>query len=355
MRVTVLGSGNLGRCLAAYLQHLGHQTTVWGRTVQKGIYAITAHGRISVTADVFFDPALSRAVESADVVISAIPAPALQGVLESLAALLASGQTVLISPAPSASPLIMKRPLCERGVRVPVAGLAATVLTARRLPEGALQVGTLRSSIGLACVDPADTPQVLTLCEELFGTNFYALDSILALTLAYVTPVVHGPLMLGNLSRIENAESWREFECTTPAISSLVEALDAERLALAKACNIPLPSFIEHCNTSFGTRLGHYQAIAESVARARHGGPFGPINLHTRQITEDLPYGLMVYSRLGNLANVSTPLTDAVCVALSVACRPLLALENPLFDFVDEAFRARRDTPPWPSASAVRV
>lgn len=303
---------------------------------------IRTSGRLALTQTASFAQSLAGTVKDAEVVVTALPTFAMREVLGTLSPLVVPGQVILIAPAASAGPLLLARDLEARGIRTPIAGLAATVLTCRVQADGTALIGALRSKIGFACAHADDTQRVLNLCEGLFGTSFTVLDDVLALALAYVIPVVHGPLMLCNLSRIEKGEAWREFASTTPSISRLVEALDAERLSVATACGIRLPSFVEYCNASFETSLDGYQAIAEAVAATRNGGPLGPTSLNTRHLTEDLPYGLAVYARLGRRANVETPITDAVLAALSSACGRAFDQENLMMDAVDLAFSSRR-------------
>ena len=73
------------------------------------------------------------------------------------------------------------------------------------------------------------------LCSELFGDRFVPREDLIAVSLSNVNPQNHLGMALCNFTRIEKAEAWANWSGLTPAVGRLIEALDAERLAVAAA------------------------------------------------------------------------------------------------------------------------
>jgi len=108
-------------------------------------------------------------------------------------------------------------------------------------------------------------------------------------------------------------------------VGRLIDALDAERLAVAAALGVkvePLPKFF--------FRMGYTSAAGRDGGTAYHvfhnSEPNrwikAPATIDHRFFNEDVPYGLLAIAELGRLAGVPTPGADAVIdIASIVAAR----------------------------------
>jgi opine dehydrogenase len=97
----------------------------------------------------------------------------------------------------------------------------------------------------------------------------------------------------------------------TPRVSCAIEAIDAERLAVAGAFGIEVRSVKKHFSQSFKTEGERLEDIAAELHKKR-GGPPGPTQIDTRYLSEDVPYGLVFLLALGRVANVEMPYTQAM-------------------------------------------
>jgi len=79
MNVAIIGSGNVGRALATSISHAGHQVTLTAGDTRHAESAAAKTGVASATSN-------REAVAGADVVILAVPTPALDEVLSDLGA-----------------------------------------------------------------------------------------------------------------------------------------------------------------------------------------------------------------------------------------------------------------------------
>lgn len=140
----------------------------------------------------------------------------------------------------------------------------------------------------------------------------------LAVALANVNPIVHGPLALLNWTRIERGEPWAQYQQMTPRVAAVIDALDVERLAVAAAFGLQPRSLATHFAQSFGTQSRHLADIAAELHAAR-GGPLGPTTLATRFLTEDMPYALAFLQALARVAGVPVPAVQAVLATAALA------------------------------------
>jgi opine dehydrogenase len=137
-------------------------------------------------------------------------------------------------------------------------------------------------------------------------------------------------LALTNVTRIERAEDWPQYALMTPAACRMMEALAAERGALAESFGITVLSLGESLHRANGVPLGPLDEMAAAIAISR-GSVAGPASMETRYVTEDVPYGLAFYLWLARERGLAMPVTEATVTALEVLWGRNLR-RNPLLD-----------------------
>ncbi len=332
MKVTILGTGSIALASAALLGGQ-HHVTLWspsGRGIaglEAGRLEVSGTGvgaglssgadTLSTSVAVHTAPGLADALNGAQVVIVAVPAYGHAAVLRACAAHLVTGQSVFLMPMLSLGGLLLAQRLAQRGVACLIVGFGTTVMTARKTGPAAVRLLARRDRLELAALPPSDTPRALALARSLFGDRFAAQSDLLAISLSQTNPVAHVPLALANLSRMEKGEAWTQYDHMTGATARMTVALDRERLAVASAFGLKVRSIEEHFHYSFGAPLMDFSGQCLWV-HANLGSPAGPVSLDTRYITEDVPFGLVFYARMGRMAGVATPVADG-CIALANA------------------------------------
>ncbi|MDH6592455.1 opine dehydrogenase [Variovorax sp. TBS-050B] len=320
-RVGIAGAGAIALASAAWLRRAGHGVTLWsprgpGADALR-TQALEAGGieTFSVRVEVARDAA--ELCAAADVLLLALPVNGHRRTMDALLPFLRDGQTVIVSSMASLSSLYLHEAAVRAGRRVTVASFGTTVLTARRESATQVRVMTRRQAIGVSALPGAHVDEAVALCTELFGEGFFAQGSALASALANVNPQSHGPLAVFNWTRIERGEPWAQYHCMTPGVARAIEALDAERRAVAAAFGIALGPIEAHFARSFGTTSEKLADIAAEL-HAQRGGPPGPTRTDTRFVSEDMPYGLAFVEALGAIAGVPTPATRTVLDAASL-------------------------------------
>jgi opine dehydrogenase len=185
-----------------------------------------------------------------------------------------------------------------------------TALTARVSGPAAVHVSGIRQRLEVATVPDCDTQHGIEVCRSLFGDRFHPSPDLLAVTLSNLNPPVHMANTLCNFTRIEKGEDWENYGGITPAVARLIEALDAERLALAASFGLNVRSVRDHFAHSFGVPLASLAEMAAAVYIQRPG-LLGPQSLDTRYVTEDVPFGLVPLTALSRSAEVEMPLHRA--------------------------------------------
>ena len=136
---------------------------------------------------------------------------------------------------------------------------------------------------------------------------------------------MHPAGVLMNAGRIERSRGDFYFyeEGVTPAVVSVIEAVDAERRALGAALRPRLAAGRRGLPSRRlrpeGRPVGGHQRLEDADGAAGAGA------IETRWLTEDLPYGLVTWASLAAQVGVPTPHMEAlitlVSAVLSRDCR----------------------------------
>lgn len=338
-RIAIIGAGLVARATAACLAHRGHTAALWspsGRSAEPLRARADRQGRVPLRyrgalegvaeVDLIADPA---GLDAFDILIVALPADAYLSVLAAVLPRIRADQCVIVSGALSLLPLWLHERAGGGRARPLVVSWGTTIATARRSTDADVELGTVRERFDAAVVPCRRVDEGLALCRELFGERFDRADSILATALSNVNPVAHAAEALPNLTRMERGEDWFLFDCLTPAAARIAEAIDRERLCVARAFGLAVRSLATHYQLSYHVPPGSLAAMAAAI-HARDRAPAGPKTLGHRYVLEDFPFGLAFFERLAALAGVAVPVTSAAITVASAAYARDLRGENPI-------------------------
>ncbi|MBZ9811625.1 NAD/NADP octopine/nopaline dehydrogenase family protein [Mesorhizobium sp. BR1-1-9] len=323
MRVSILGAGAIAYGLAAYLAGSGHSPMLWSPSGQRTKALATgellkATGDIVATVPVRIAKDCKDAIANADVVVIALPAYGHRMVMDAAAPHLIDGIPVIISSHCSFGALYLSKRLAERKVSLPIVLWGTTLLTGRQLGPTEVHVTTIRQKLDVATLPFKAQDEGYALCTSLFGDRFVKRDGMLAIALSNLNPQNHLGIALLNLTRMEKAEQWSQGGNVTPAAGRLIEALDAERLAIAAHFGIAVRTVQEHFSLSFHVPKGTVSEMNQEMDRQGRGG-FGPTTIESRYILEDVPFGLLPTVLLGKITEKPATLHESGVSILSAA------------------------------------
>ena len=316
----VLGSGNGGQAIAAYLKLCGKRVALYDR-FPEFLAPIQAQGGIhlegvSRTGFAQLDLICSdvaQAVADAEIIFVVLPAFAHAYIAQELAGCLRDGQTVVVCPGATGGALefraVWTRCGCTAQVRLCETN---SLFYAARAQNGTAVISGVKDELSLAALPAQDTQAILDDLADVYPQLIPAAN-VLETSLNNMNTVVHPLPVLLNAGRIESGVPFRHyFDGITPAVGELVEKLDRERVAVGAAYGLKILSLRE-------AYVHYYHVSAEKMSdlchmTEAHAGIMAPGTLDSRLILEDVPMGLVPISALGRAAGVPTPILDAVIV-----------------------------------------
>ena len=326
-RVAVLGAGNGGHAFAGDLARRGYSVSVYNKFPSEivdlqasgGVHlegAVEGFGRLdSVTSEI------GPVVDGADIILVVVPATAHAAMAEACSPFLRGGQLVLLNPGRTGGALEFRRVLDRHGgAHRPLIAEAQTLLFTCRISGPArVRVTSLKRQVPLAALPAADTPAVLRAVQPLYP-QFVAARDVLETGLDNIGAVFHPATVLLSVARIESGSPFEFYRDMTPGTARLLEAVDAERLAVARAYGVralPAAAWLERSYDGItGETL--YERITGNPAYA---GIAAPRELQTRYLLEDVPTGLVPIAVLGRLAGLEMRVTAGLVDLCGTVCR----------------------------------
>lgn len=306
LTVGIAGAGAVAFATAAYLENAGHRATLWSPSGESTARLsagekLTAKGALEGQFAPGVAGSAKELADGSDVVLVALPGYGHKTVLDAIAPYLREGQPVIISSHASFGALYLLQKLAERGISLPVTVWGTTLATARQPDLATVNVNTVRSKIDCATVPVAKAEEGLALCQQLFGDRFVPRDDLLAISLSNLNPQNHMGIALCNMTRMEHGEKWSQGGNVTPNVGRLMEALDAERVAIAEELGLKVRTIFEHYHLSYHVPIASIAEMNAELHEKGIGGQ-GPATADSRYVTEDVPYGLAVTAALGRMA-----------------------------------------------------
>ncbi len=333
MHLAILGAGAIGPASAALAVSRGHSAVLWSPSGAgtRGLNGLLqAEGMLEGAFPVAVADTLDQAFTGADAVLLTVPAYALPPLLPRIAAAMPTSLPLLIAPAASLAPLAFAR---LRGPGAPVGAMATTPVTGRRLAPDRVRLAAIRAEAEMGALPSRAAPEMAALAETLFGNRWPIVPDALAAAFINTNPIAHAALALGNVTRIEKRETWGQYGLMTPAICRLMDALCAERDALAARFGHRLPSVADNLHRTNGVPLGPLHEMTAAIEHGR-GVIAGPTDMETRYVTEDVPYGLAFYLALAAAMGQPMPVTEGTVAVLETMWGRGLR-DNPLLDGLD--------------------
>ena len=318
--VAVLGAGNTGFAVAANLALEGFAVTLAelpafasaldpirsDHTIQLFGVAKTGAARLRLVTD-----DIGEALQAADNLLLIVPAYAHDAWAQAIAPHVREGQTLTLLPGTLGS-LEVVRILREAGAAaISVAETDTAPYVCRKTQADGATIWGVVSHLGLGVFPASDTERVHALLAPLVP-GITPMAGVLACGLSALNPVVHPAGVLMNAGRIERSRGEFYFydEGVTPGVVDVIMSIDGERRAVGSALGYELPDVATaFAAAGFGPAGDLWSTINGSRMLTALRAP-GALN--TRWLSEDVPYGLGIWSTLGRQLGVQTPTINAV-------------------------------------------
>ncbi len=328
--VAILGGGNGGFAAAVHLSTLGHHVHLYNRSVGT-IQAIRDADGIAysgVLGDGFaalplITTDLQEAIRDAQLVMVCLPATAFAGLAVELAVLLDGTQPLLLNPGNTGGVLAFRQMLREAGCRTipPIAETNTLTYICRKQGERAVHISSVVRNVRVAVLSDGAPDAVIGLVRELYPT-LRLMANVLYTALNNVNAILHPPGIVLSAAWIEHSggDFRYYYDAGTPAVAQVMADLDRERLAIGAAWGIALEPF-PTLFADIGSTSQEAGASGSFLRMLRESEPNkfikAPASLDSRYLHEDIPFGLVPMSALGQAVGVATPVTDALITLTS--------------------------------------
>ncbi len=329
--IAVLGAGHGGCAAAADLTARGFTVQLHARReasleplrkagginargVQQGLFAVAM-----MTTDV------AEAIEGADLIMLVVPSVAHSYYAKALAGLIDGSVPIFLNPGHTGGGLHFMKELREAGYRGAVKTGETVSLTYITRMEGPATVGiySYTHNQRFAALPGKHADELFEIVHAIYPETVKA-SNVIETALANMNAVFHPPGMILNAGWIQRTDGNFLFykEGVTDAVGRVSQAIDDERMAVAKALGVPARSFLDNFyGAGLTTKAAHDSgSIARACEESEPNKTIkSPSSLDHRYVHEDVGYGLVPYAAFGKLAGVPTPAIDALVLLTSVA------------------------------------
>jgi opine dehydrogenase len=321
--VAIIGAGPGGFRLVANLGLMGYRLRLNDIDEAK-LTAIRVRGGIDVEGEPGgFAPLelattdLRATVDGADLIIVVSGGNTQPTVARDLAPLLVDGQTILLMQGNTGGSLVVRRELDRAGckAKIELAETDTYPYAMRFVAPTKMRQTTQKRWMQIAAFPGTHSAAVHACLVPLFPQAVAAPD-ILHTALMNVNAILHVANCLANAGRIERGGGYMFYgEGVTPAVARMYEAIDAERMAIAAALNVKVPSLVEWIERAYNVREADLVKTFQRLT-AEPDGPYlankAAGTLNHKYVTEDVPTGLIPISELGRATGVPTPAIDTL-------------------------------------------
>ncbi|MBT8072561.1 MAG: opine dehydrogenase [Xanthomonadales bacterium] len=327
MNITVLGAGAGGTTVAFDCAAHGHQVRLFDFPEFPGnIAGIAEQGGIYAEGDIAGFSAISyaghdidRALDGAELIYVVGPAFSTEPFGKAVAGKLQPGQTVIVTPGSCGGALAFKRAagLAVEDGSVRVAETHTLHYAVRLTEPGRVRVFLkLKAGNLLAALPGSDTGAILEMIADVYPSMEPA-KNVIQTSLQNANPVIHPAVSLCNSARIEGEGDFLFYEeGVSDSVGRIIESVDKERIAIGERLGIKVFS-----DPEMGLRQGYMLENNYGSGYRQAPGFLGITaqpQLDHRYINEDVGYGLVFMSQLGQQVGVATPTIDSLIRLASV-------------------------------------
>lgn len=318
MKIAVIGAGNGGQSIAGYFALQGYETSLYDIDVQK-MNILKQKGGIELTGRIegfgkidCITTDIAEAVKGAEIVMVTTVANAHRAVAKSMAPYVEEGQMIILNPGRTCGALVFNQTLQTEGcTKRYYLGEAQTLVYACRVIEnGKVNIIGVKDEVFLAGLPASDTEYILSKINPMYPC-FVKVDNVLRTSLENIGAMFHPCVCLFNAATIERQDEFWFYRDMTEQVARFIEKFDQERLAVGKAYGVDLLSVTEWIKFAYKDTEGDTLCERMKNNPAYHDIK-APGTIFTRQLTEDIPTGVLPIMELGKAAGVEVPLLTSM-------------------------------------------
>ncbi|CAG0952967.1 partial Opine dehydrogenase, partial [Gammaproteobacteria bacterium] len=244
-RIAILGAGNGAHAFAGDLAMRGYPVRLYNKFANEITDLQNARGVTCEDAIEGFGALelvttnIAPVVADAEFIFVVVPASAHAFMAEACAPHLRDGQVIILNPGRTGGALEFRGVLNRLDIKVCVFVAEAQTLlyTCRISGPARVRISSVKNQVTLAAFPARDTAPVLEHLNPLYP-QFVAAANVLETGLDNIGAMFHPTTTILSVGRIESGVPFEFYRDMTPSIARFIEAMDAERIAVAKAFGV---------------------------------------------------------------------------------------------------------------------
>lgn len=322
LRVSVIGAGNGGQAMAAFCSSLGIPVCLYDRNLD-GIASIYKNHKIILTGAIEITTYveevtndIQKAVEFGDLILVVTTASAHREIAEQILPFLKNGQCVVLNPGRTCGVLEVNSVFTKRPELQVYLGEAQTLVYAcRKLSPGIVNIIGVKQNVMLSGRNSFETEYIINMMRPIYNC-FVPAKNLIHTGLENIGAIFHPAVVLFNAATIERNIPFYFYRDMTPNVASFIQKLDNERLKIGKSYGLKLMPVDDWIVYAYPGTEG-ISLCDRMINNPAYHDILAPGSIYARQLTEDIPTGLLPMRELAKIAQVETPIMDAIIVLSS--------------------------------------
>lgn len=295
MRIAVIGAGHGGFAIAGNLALKKFIVNLYSPFAKeiRSITEVILEGKIKGSGKLnLVTTNIKKAIKDAEIIMVVAPAFAHAQIAKDCSPYLEDGQIIILNPGRTGGALEFNHVLKTKA-DVIIAETNTLIYACRKTSPNKVWISGIKNKVSLAALPATKTKKVLAKIQSVYP-QFQAAKNVLETSFNNIGAVFHPAIML--------KEKNSNFYNITPKTAELLERIDKERLRVADAFGIRLKSAEQWLEETYDTRGKNlYEKIINNTVYKEIKRPKG---FNVRQITEDVPFGLVPIARLAEKIEV---------------------------------------------------
>ncbi len=328
--IAVLGAGNAGYAFSVYLTQRGHNVTLYeSDKFRENIDPIIENDGIQSFGELCgftkikkVTTNMSEALDDAKLIIVPVPAFAQDFIFEKMIPHLQKGQIILLTPDNTGSIRLfnlLKKKNMEN--KVTICGSASMLFVAKRsgLAPGQVNIDGIKNIIRIASMPAKKIDDAKDTLANVFDKLKFN-KNVLENSLSNFNHQLHPAPILLNAGRVESKEAFYFYkEGHTSSIDKVLKQIDEEKINIGRSLGYEIEPFEDIFQSYYKGRCAETDDINEMInSNLCYRNVLSPSSMKSRFIIEDIKYGLVLMSSIGERFNIKTPIIDSIINISSV-------------------------------------
>lgn len=318
MNIAVIGAGNGGQAMAAYLALKGSKVNLYNRSSDR-LEAVKELGGINLSGLCkgfgklnIITNRIDVAIEDVDLIMVVTPAVAHRSLARKMAPYLRDGQIIILNPGRTGGAIEFYNGLMKNNCQAEVA-IAETqtfLFASRVIGPAEVRIYGMKEKVFIASFPSKKIWKFIDQLNQVIP-QFVPVENVLKTSLDNIGAIFHPAPTLLNMAWIESPEVFNFYkQGISPSICRILEEMDYERMEVAYAFGLDPLSAKEWLRLSYGIKG---KTLYELIQNNRqYQGILAPGTINHRYIFEDVPMSLVPIASLARVCNIETPTIDMV-------------------------------------------